>query len=137
MGHLSYHRWRSRIHANSCASWCQRNPLQPHKSVSPSTWRSTVRFYHIKDFWSLPVRCVECKNVLSALYAASPKENNGDVSWVIRTPWSPVPVSLHLLALQLKPSLPVRFEIAWAPALHTLPFGFNPSDATVTQGIGV
>ncbi len=35
---------------------------------------------------------------------ASPSETNGDVSWVASTPRSPVPVSLHLLALQLKPS---------------------------------
>ncbi len=37
---------------------------------------------------------------------ASPRENHGDVSWVVSTPRSPVSASLHLLALQLKPSLP-------------------------------
>ncbi len=31
----------------------------------------------------------------------------------------------------------VRFVSAGAFALHTLPFGFNPGDATWTQGIGV
>ncbi len=31
----------------------------------------------------------------------------------------------------------VRFVSAGAFALHTLPFGFNPGDATGTQGIGV
>ncbi len=30
-----------------------------------------------------------------------------------------------------------RFESAGASNLHTLPFGFNPGDATGTQGIGV
>ncbi len=34
---------------------------------------------------------------------ASPR--HGDESWVGSTPMSPVPASLHLLALQLKPSL--------------------------------
>ncbi len=32
---------------------------------------------------------------------------------------------------------PIRFESAGASALHTLPFGFNPGDATGMQGIGV
>ncbi len=36
---------------------------------------------------------------------ASPRESHGDVSWVVSTPRSPVPVSMYLLALQLKPSL--------------------------------
>ncbi len=36
---------------------------------------------------------------------ASPRGIHGDVSWVVSTPMSPGPVSLHLLALQLKPSL--------------------------------
>ncbi len=31
---------------------------------------------------------------------------------------------------------PVRFESTGASALHTLLFGFNPSDATKTQEIG-
>ncbi len=31
---------------------------------------------------------------------------------------------------------PVRFEGIGASALHTLPFGFNPGDATEMQGIG-
>ncbi len=31
---------------------------------------------------------------------------------------------------------PVRFESARTSALHTLPFGCNPGDATGTQGIG-
>ncbi len=31
----------------------------------------------------------------------------------------------------------VRFVSAGAFALHTLPFSFNPGDATGTQGIGV
>ncbi len=30
-----------------------------------------------------------------------------------------------------------RFMSAGGFALHTLPFGFNPGDATGTQGIGV
>ncbi len=36
----------------------------------------------------------------------SPRENHGDVSWVVNTLRSPVPASLRLEALQLKPSLP-------------------------------
>ncbi len=32
---------------------------------------------------------------------------------------------------------PVRFKGAGASALHALPFGFNPGDATRTQGIGI
>ncbi len=32
---------------------------------------------------------------------------------------------------------PARFVSAGAAALHTLPFSFNPGDATGTQGIGV
>ncbi len=38
----------------------------------------------------------------------------------------------HLLALQLKPSLLARFESAGA---STLPFRFNPADATRMQGV--
>ncbi len=39
--------------------------------------------------------------------------------------------------LQLKPSLLAWFENAGASALHTtLPFGFNPGDATGSQGKG-
>ncbi len=59
---------------------------------------------------------------------ASPR--HGDVSWV------PSPrVAAHIgFAAQVKPA---RFVRAGAPALHTLPFGFNPGDATGTQGIGV
>ncbi len=30
-----------------------------------------------------------------------------------------------------------RFVSAESSALHTIPFGFNPGDATGTQGIGV
>ncbi len=60
---------------------------------------------------------------------ASPRENHGDVSWVVSTPRSPAPAPLHLLALQLK-AKPVLFESAEASALHTpTPFGFNPGDA--------
>ncbi len=32
---------------------------------------------------------------------------------------------------------PARFESAGASSLHTLPFGFNPGDATGMQEIGV
>ncbi len=57
------------------------------------------------------------------LESAPPRENHGDVSWVVCTPRSPVPASLHLLALQLKPSLPgLR-----APE-HPLFTRFNPCD---------
>ncbi len=37
--------------------------------------------------------------------SASSRKTHGDVSWVVSTPRSPIPASLHLLALQLKPSL--------------------------------
>ncbi len=37
---------------------------------------------------------------------ASPRETHGNVSWVVSTPRSPAPASLHLLALQIKPRLP-------------------------------
>ncbi len=52
----------------------------------------------------------------------------------------PVPTSLHLEALQLKPGLLARFESAGGSDLHvhTLPFSFNPGYAvTGTLGIGV
>ncbi len=55
---------------------------------------------------------------------ASPRVNHGDVSWVVSTPRSQVPVPLHLLALQLNLGLLSLF-------------GLNPGDATGTQGIGV
>ncbi len=66
------------------------------------------------------------------LEPASPRENRGDISWVVSTPMPSVP------APQLKPRLLVRFESAGAYALHILPFGFNPENAAMrTQGIGV
>ncbi len=37
---------------------------------------------------------------------ASPRAKHGDVSWVVNTPRSSVPTSLHLLALQLKLTMP-------------------------------
>ncbi len=36
---------------------------------------------------------------------APPREDHDDGSWVVNTPRSPVPTWLHLLVLQLKPSL--------------------------------
>ncbi len=33
------------------------------------------------------------------LEEASPRESHGDVSWVVSTPRSPIPASLHLVAL--------------------------------------
>ncbi len=36
---------------------------------------------------------------------ASPRVKHGDVLWVVSTPRPPVPASLHLLALQIKPSV--------------------------------
>ncbi len=52
------------------------------------------------------------------------------VSRVVRTPGSPVPASLQLLALFS------RFESTVASVLHPLSFGFNPGDATEAEGIG-
>ncbi len=56
---------------------------------------------------------------------ASPREKHGDVSWAVGTPWSPVPASLHLLALQLKSSwaCPVRERRSVRPS-HLPPFWF-------------
>ncbi len=68
-------------------------------------------------------------------HPASPR--HGDFSWVGTTPRSPSPASRYLLALHFKPSWLVRFESARDSTLHALPFGFNPGDATGTQGIGV
>ncbi len=48
--------------------------------------------------------------------------------WVVTKPRSPVPASLHLVALQLKP----RFESTGASALHKILFGFSQG----TQEIG-
>ncbi len=57
---------------------------------------------------------------------------HGDVSWVGSTPRSPVPVSLHLLDLQLKPSLPnLR-----APDCPIFLFGLSPGDARDRSLIG-
>ncbi len=56
--------------------------------------------------------------------------HNCDVSWVVTTPRSPVIASLHLLALQLKPSLPGLIAPERPLFTHTLPVGFNPGDAT-------
>ncbi len=71
---------------------------------------------------------------LLVLEPASPREKHGDASWIGSTPRSPVPASLHLLALQLKP---VRFENAGVSVLQITHFSFNPGGATGTQGIGV
>ncbi len=49
-------------------------------------------------------------------------KEHGDISWVVNTPRSPVPASLRLLALQLKPSL----SGLRAPEP---PFVFNRGDA--------
>ncbi len=57
------------------------------------------------------------------LEPAPPRENHGDVSWVASTPRPPVSASLHLLALQLKPSL----SGLSAPE-HPLFTRFNPCD---------
>ncbi len=52
-----------------------------------------------------------------------------EYSWVVSTSRSPVPVSLHLLALQLEPKRPL---------FTPLPrFGFNSGDATGVQGVEV
>ncbi len=59
--------------------------------------------------------------------------NIGDVSWIVSTPRSPVPASLHLVASQLKPSMS-GLRASERPLFH---FGFNPSDATGTQKKGV
>ncbi len=52
------------------------------------------------------------------------------VPWVGRS----TPTSLHLLALQLKLGLLVRFESALD--IHTILFGFNPGDARDRSLIG-
>ncbi len=55
-------------------------------------------------------------------------KRHGDVSSVVGTPRSPVPVSLHLLSTaQAKLA---RFVTAGAATRHTIPFGFTARDAT-------
>ncbi len=75
--------------------------------------------------------------VVVVVEAVSRKENHGDFSWVVKTSRSPVPVLLHLLALQLKTRLLVRFESTGASTIYTFPFCFNRGDAVGTRGIGV
>ncbi len=63
---------------------------------------------------------------------SSPREKHGDILWVLSTPRSPVPVSLHLLAFHLKPSqssLRAPEHSPFKPSLLVLIQG--------TQGIGV
>ncbi len=62
------------------------------------------------------------------LEPASPRENYGDVSWVVSSPRCPSPGVAAFIgfAAQAKPA---RFESAGASALHTLTFVFNPGDA--------
>ncbi len=64
---------------------------------------------------------------------ASPR--HGDASWEGGTPRSPVPVTLHLLALHHKPSL-FGFLSAIASALNTYRHGVNPGDARNRSLIG-
>ncbi len=59
----------------------------------------------IKNRTSIKKRNVVDAYLLLVLEATSPREKLDDVSWVVSTPGSPVPTSLHLLALKLKPSL--------------------------------
>ncbi len=54
---------------------------------------------------------------------ASQREKHGDVSWVVTTLRSPVPPSLHLLALQLKLSAPGLRAPERPPFTHP-PFWF-------------
>ncbi len=77
---------------------------------------------------------IELENLLVLM--ASPRESHADVSWVVSTPSPPVQASLYLLALQLKPSL-VNLRVPEHPLFTPFLFGFNQSDATRTQGIGV
>ncbi len=48
----------------------------------------------------------------------------------------PSPEAATLIGFVVQAKL-VMFESAGAATLHALPFGFNPGDATGTQGIGV
>ncbi len=56
----------------------------------------------------------------------------GGVSWVSSISRSPIPASLHLVALQLKPSMP-----GLRPPERPLHFRFTPCDATGTQWIEI
>ncbi len=51
-------------------------------------------------------------------------------------PWVPSPSVAVFIGFAAQARL-VRFVSAGAPALHTLPFGFTPGDATGTQGIRI
>ncbi len=67
---------------------------------------------------------------------ASPRENQGDDSWVVSTPMSSVPATLHLLVLQLTSSSPV-WEGRSIRSSHPPPFGFNPGEATGAHEVRV
>ncbi len=83
------------------------------------------------NFPGLPRYAVYMPSCLEAAFPIG-----GLVSWIVSTSRSPVPASMHLLALQLKPSWPVQVESAGASALHILPFGLNPGDARDRSLIG-
>ncbi len=71
--------------------------------------RQTFQFLRQDTKTVQNIKGVECTYMLFLLVIevdpASPRENHCDVSWVVSTPRPPVPASLHLLALQLKPNL--------------------------------
>ncbi len=57
--------------------------------------------------------------------------------WLGSKPRFPVPASLYLLALQLKPSLSDLRAPERPLFTHPPPFGFNPDDVMGVQGISV
>ncbi len=74
--------------------------------------------------------------VVSVLEAAPQKENHGDdVSWVVSTPRSSVPVSLHLMALQLKPSLSGLRALEHPLFTHTLLISIQGYSRLISRGM--
>ncbi len=64
--------------------------------------------------------------------ASKMEVTSNEVFCVVNTVPSPDAAAFTGFTAQAKP---VCFESAEASSLHTLPFGFNPGDATTTQGV--
>ncbi len=90
----------------------------------------------VRNMRSAYIVVTNIRLALLILEPASLREELDDVSWVVSTPRSPVTASLHLLALQLKPSL-CGLRAPEHPFFTPFIFGLNPGDALGTQGVGV
>ncbi len=76
--------------------------MAPQSCVSRSEARRLGKAFGSN--WYLPT-CTYGSIHSGWVEPASQRAKHYDVSWAVSTPRSPVPASLHLLALQLKPSL--------------------------------